>query len=413
MPDKKTPDFAITGDTQTFGTTPIKTAAVPPRRRSETETIPGMGEGNSNQPWFNSLTDLTPKTVERLPEAQDAPSHPSVRPTVPMGKNPEFTRTMAASAVRAVVPKEGIENTIATVSNDEILTTTRALVSLTQRLDREGEGVVLDALHLLSRITQERAEEGRALRNAWLEHVTKGINQNGYFTVGEQIFNKYKEQKEPLTLIVFDLSYLKIVNDYFSEEGGNIVLEEIYKIFVDQAIRAGYTEWTHDDKNLSNFLVSKYGGDEFAMLLPGVSLDDAAQLAEKIRVKVEKSHEVLFCKKIPSYGDLIPNTTVSAAVVGMREEHKMFSQLHADTAAMRSFAKADPNAGRNSVVKAVNGDGSYECISPAERTRPNMKRYGETLSVSNLGPMRTKIAAQIISVLEFFGPKPKKALPRK
>ena len=85
--------------------------------------------------------------------------------------------------------------------------------------------------------------------------------------------NRYKHG---LSLLMLDIDNFKQVNDTYGHDAGDIVLKDISKITL-QSIRA--TDYA-----------SRWGGEEFLILLPETELEDAAQIAELIRTNIE-NHE--------------------------------------------------------------------------------------------------------------------------
>ncbi|MBN2659599.1 MAG: diguanylate cyclase [Spirochaetales bacterium] len=76
------------------------------------------------------------------------------------------------------------------------------------------------------------------------------------------------------SLIMFDIDHFKDVNDKYGHETGDEVLIELAEL-AGSMLRAGD-------------ILSRWGGEEFVILLPQVGLEGAAATAEKIRLAVEK-----------------------------------------------------------------------------------------------------------------------------
>jgi diguanylate cyclase (GGDEF)-like protein len=83
---------------------------------------------------------------------------------------------------------------------------------------------------------------------------------------------RHARYDRPLTLIVMDLDDFKRVNDLLGHQRGDRLLGEVADTLID-AVR------THD-------IVVRQGGDEFAVIAPETSVDDALQLAERLRSRV-------------------------------------------------------------------------------------------------------------------------------
>jgi diguanylate cyclase (GGDEF)-like protein len=80
--------------------------------------------------------------------------------------------------------------------------------------------------------------------------------------------------KTPVALLMIDADHFKSYNDNFGHQAGDQVLVGIAICISDSVRRAGDC-------------VARFGGEEFAVLLPGTSVTDALTVAENIRRKVE------------------------------------------------------------------------------------------------------------------------------
>ncbi|GAC1326450.1 MAG: hypothetical protein NVSMB22_17360 [Chloroflexota bacterium] len=77
-----------------------------------------------------------------------------------------------------------------------------------------------------------------------------------------------------LVAMMLDLDNFKGINDTYGHDAGDIVLCEIAQL-IRAAVRA-------ED------IVSRYGGEEFCILLPEISLDDAMSVAERMRTVIDR-----------------------------------------------------------------------------------------------------------------------------
>ncbi len=142
-------------------------------------------------------------------------------------------------------------------------TAQKRIVQLTQRL-QSLEGEVVD-LH-------ERV--GRERRLALLDSLTGTYNRMAYEQRVDEEYERWKRSREPLTLIVIDVDNFKWVNDTYGHKAGDKVLSTIGEL-LRKRIRA------------SDFL-ARYGGEEFVILLPGTKVDDAFDIAEKLRQEIAR-----------------------------------------------------------------------------------------------------------------------------
>ena len=125
---------------------------------------------------------------------------------------------------------------------------------------------------------------------------------------------------QPLAMLMMDLDHFKAVNDTYGHQAGDQVLVA-FAAKVRSRLR-------------SKDLLGRFGGEEFALLLPGTPLDAALQVAERIRIAC-----------IPKEGEV--GCTVSIGVTMSLPEGDSMDKMLARADAAMYAAK---NAGRNRVV---------------------------------------------------------------
>lgn len=79
----------------------------------------------------------------------------------------------------------------------------------------------------------------------------------------------------PLCAIIIDIDHFKMVNDKLGHQAGDKVLRNVATVISD---------------NLRSVdIAGRWGGEEFLILCPETSIDDAVALAEKLRLKIENA----------------------------------------------------------------------------------------------------------------------------
>ncbi|MBC3889574.1 diguanylate cyclase [Acetobacterium paludosum] len=86
-------------------------------------------------------------------------------------------------------------------------------------------------------------------------------------------WNKCLRNQLPLSLVMIDIDLFKTLNDTFGHQIGDCCLRQVADVLVFCANRAAD-------------VVSRYGGDEFAVILPQTDKDGALTIAKKLQEKV-------------------------------------------------------------------------------------------------------------------------------
>jgi len=106
------------------------------------------------------------------------------------------------------------------------------------------------------------------------DYIT-GLWNHGYF---QQLMNeelkKSIENKTPLSLIMLDIDNFKHYNDTLGHPMGDKVLQEFGRI-IKENIRKN--DWA-----------CRYGGEEFAIILPNTNKEETFKFAERLRLKIEQ-----------------------------------------------------------------------------------------------------------------------------
>ncbi|WP_169332853.1 bifunctional diguanylate cyclase/phosphohydrolase [Effusibacillus pohliae] len=96
-----------------------------------------------------------------------------------------------------------------------------------------------------------------------------GLYNHRYF---QEKLNEMVAKGETVSLLLLDLDYFKIYNDMYGHPQGDKLLQEISKELVKEIPEHG--------------VVCRYGGEEFAVLLPGTESEEALAIAESIRTRI-------------------------------------------------------------------------------------------------------------------------------
>ena len=187
---------------------------------------------------------------------------------------------------------------------------------------------VLGTTFFLGREIGRRARAEERLEELATTDALTGLkNRRKFDTEIDTEWRRAARGRTPVALLMIDADHFKSYNDTYGHQAGDQVLVGIAICISDSVRRAGDC-------------AARFGGEEFAVLLPGISAADALNVAESIRQKVELWSED---PKV---------TTVSIGVAGMMPAAGLdWSDLIA--AADKALYAAKANGRNQSVVASV------------------------------------------------------------
>ncbi len=137
------------------------------------------------------------------------------------------------------------------------------------------------ALKTLAAQREEIERQNKELRLlATRDPLTGCLNRRAFFEVFEQEIRAARARSIPLSCIMCDIDHFKGINDTFGHSTGDKVIKRLAEVLIGSLRENDY--------------VCRYGGEEFCLLLPGIGLEQAVGLAERIRAAVveENNHRL-------------------------------------------------------------------------------------------------------------------------
>jgi len=124
------------------------------------------------------------------------------------------------------------------------------------------------------------------------DSLTNLYNHRYFYERLTSEFNTSKRDKSSLSCLICDIDRFKNINDTYGHQAGDDIIKSLAAIF--------RSEIRPDD------VPSRYGGEEFAFILPRTDIREAAVLAEHIRQSVENNTF--------TFGDISISVTISIGV---------------------------------------------------------------------------------------------------
>jgi diguanylate cyclase (GGDEF)-like protein len=204
----------------------------------------------------------------------------------------------------------------------------RAILEEKLRATRLLQQAKADLEHtVLERTAELKSAKDEAERLARTDTLT-GISNRRYFEeIADKEFKRSQRYQYPLSLIIFDIDHFKQINDRHGHACGDAVIRTAAAAARDCVREVDF--------------VARIGGEEFVVLLPEVTVEQATVTAERIREKIEDMN-------ILHMGETV-NFTSSFGVAQAEEQDQDLESLLQRADQMMYQSKRD---GRNRVSSA-------------------------------------------------------------
>ena len=138
--------------------------------------------------------------------------------------------------------------------------------------DRYFGAVLVDARPRRALEARHAALLTRLEQQALVDVLTGLPNRRAFDTEADSAMARARRSGGPITVGIADLDHFKAVNDQFGHAAGDVVLATVSKIIRKAARTTDF--------------VGRVGGEEFGLLLPNATVEQARSIAERIRQSV-------------------------------------------------------------------------------------------------------------------------------
>ncbi len=125
-----------------------------------------------------------------------------------------------------------------------------------------------------STIEDLRRKLNEAQMNMITDPLTGVYNRRGLFHFLSQEIERALRYKQPFSIIMADLDHFSDINNTYGHLAGDIVLKKFCSTVLSMIRKVD--------------IMGRYGGEEFVIILPNTTVENAYQVAEKIRLAISK-----------------------------------------------------------------------------------------------------------------------------
>ncbi len=217
-------------------------------------------------------------------------------------------------------PEEAKENLLGIVSHQQSLCQELgrpvSLITATCDFFMHVRPLLRDPILVEVRLLQQKEE------CAYRDELTGLFNRRSFNQEVPREMERFRRFGQPFSLLMLDLDHFKIFNDRHGHSAGDQALRDVSRIMQEKA-------------RLYDRVV-RYGGEEFAVILPQTSAEEALFMAERIREAMAE-HHVLYA------GEDLGAITISIGVAAFPQDALSMSDLVRNADKALYLAKQERN----------------------------------------------------------------------
>ena len=153
---------------------------------------------------------------------------------------------------------------------------------------RDADANIISFVGYLTDISQLKRNEIELKRLSQTDQLTQIDNRLQLDNFLQDQYYRFNRNHEKCSIILIDIDFFKLVNDEFGHIAGDMILVEFAKLIQSQIRQSD--------------LLGRWGGEEFLIILPHTDIEQALQLAEKLRQAIEAFNFSIVEHKTASFG---------------------------------------------------------------------------------------------------------------
>lgn len=248
------------------------------------------GTGAAKQTPPPTEPELSKLPEEQVPEVvEEEADYDQVEAM--MAQLQQLTTTVAADV--------GEHSTVVQEINDELNAggaTEASILVIVEKLVEANDAMQTQLAQAEERLQEQAAEIETHVKEARTDALTKLWNRRHFDDEMDKCKAAFDKSGQPSCVMMFDVDHFKKFNDTYGHQAGDEVLRGVAR-----TLRKSVT---------NKQVVCRYGGEEFAIIFPGLDLRRAIPIGEKARVAI--------AAQVFEFEDLDLKVTASGGLSGIR-----------------------------------------------------------------------------------------------
>lgn len=267
-------------------------------------TIQSIGEGVITTDMYGNITSLN-KVAQALTGWTSSEAY-----GVPFDKVFHIINAITRKKFQNPVKKILKTGHILTPSNQTILIScdlTEYFIAESGAPIKDSNGNIYGAVFVFRDISDEKRHTEEIIQLSFHDMLT-GLYNRAYFEKAIQRFQK--ENEFPVSIIMGDVNGLKITNDVFGHAEGDNLLKVISQIMKKSCRPTD--------------IIARWGGDEFAIILPKTSYEDATKICTLIKDNCQTFKNISIQPNIALGFDTREDASQSMSSIIKKAEDRMY-----------------------------------------------------------------------------------------
>ncbi len=130
------------------------------------------------------------------------------------------------------------------------------------------------ALALAARFVEVESQHVKMRELAYKDGLTGLSNRRAFMVQSSTLWNSNLRAHRPLCIIMLDIDNFKAFNDSYGHSMGDRALQRMGQLLANQARKGD--------------VVARLGGEEFVVVLPETIIDEATQIADRLRIRISE-----------------------------------------------------------------------------------------------------------------------------